>query len=79
MIALRNQELESLNVGCNVWSFNKKMTEIFGISKSFKMLIITNTRIILAPQSQLASWIRLKTLKTCERLLKSRYFSKINV
>ncbi len=77
VIVLGNQELEShlmigsvriavlpkLNVGCNVWSLNKKMTEIFGISKSFKILIITNTRITLTPQPQLAPWIRLKTLK----------------
>src|SRR6266536_4308048 len=39
------------------------MIEIFGISKSFKILIITNTRITLTPQPQLAPWIRLKTLK----------------
>ncbi len=77
MIALENQELEShlmiesvkiaillkLNIGYNMWSLNKKMVEIFDISKFFKILIIMNIRITLAPQPQLAPWIRLKTLK----------------
>ncbi len=45
-----------------MWSLNKKMTEIFSISKSFKILIITNTRITLTPQPQLAPYIKL-TLK----------------
>ena len=90
IIALGNQELElylvtghvriaillRLNIWCNMWSFNKKITEIFGSLRFFKTPIITNIYIILAPQPQLAPWIRLKTLKSLSEAIKKRVFQQ---